>query len=65
MRTMTETLIWRSVAHLPDSDTTVLCWLDGGEWYAGYYDGKKWYDCTGVRMVDVVAWAEVNGPEAA
>lgn len=63
MLDLTETVVWHSVAQLPDADITVLTWLDSGEWFSGFYDGEVWRDCTGVQMDNVLAWAEVNGPQ--
>lgn len=35
---MTETLTWSPVATKPDSETTVLCCRDTGEWFSGWPD---------------------------
>lgn len=62
-----ELLTWHPVAErLPDSDITVLCWLEpGGKWYSGWLDGQTWYDAaTGAEMDGVTAWAEPCGPGA-
>ena len=65
---MTETLTWHPASRKPDSDTTVLCWLDTGDWIAGWWDAEinDWRDCTSGGLVSetVTAWAKPQGPEA-
>lgn len=60
------TLIWHPVAErLPDSDITVICWTEDGEWYSGWHDGDGWRDAaTGGELDGVTHWAEPEGPEA-
>lgn len=62
------TLTWTPVTErLPDSDTTVLVWTRGGEWFAAWYDGEDgWLDAqTAFQMQgnnEVTHWAEPQGP---
>ena len=62
-----EVMAWKPApAHLPDSDTTVLCWLATGEWQPGWWDDAQqiWLDAaTGGQMPGVTHWAEPEGPE--
>ena len=62
-------LLWTpTVAALPDSDVTVLIWLDSDDWYAGWYDDNKscWIDASTGGTVDgrVTHFAHPEGPRA-
>ena len=62
-----EVMAWHdAAAGLPDCDTTVICWLASGEWYAGWWDDEAgaWMDAaTGGAMGGVVThWAAPEGP---
>jgi hypothetical protein len=59
-------LNWIPVAErLPDAEITVLCWLDTGEWFSGWFDGEFWKDAaTGDDLDGVTHWAEPEGPSA-
>lgn len=61
-----EVLDWhRADQRLPDSDTTVLCWMADGEWFSGWYDDERgqWFDAASGGVLSVVAWwAEPAGP---
>lgn len=60
----TETLTWTDASIKPDSDISVLCWRDDGEWFSGWWD-EAWFDCATGGVVDgVTHWAEPMGPQA-
>lgn len=43
----------------PDADITVVCWLDGGDWQAGWWDDEEgvWFDAaTGGQLQGVTHW---------
>jgi hypothetical protein len=69
---MTETLTWIPVATKPDSDITVLLWLEESqEWLSGWWDDLDgcWYDAASIAAVEgavvegVTHWADVLGPQ--
>jgi hypothetical protein len=63
----TEQLQWHDASQRkPDSDITVLCWLEpGGEWFSGWWGEDEWFDAaTGAPMDGVTHWAEPEGPDA-
>lgn len=63
-------LTWKPIGEgLPDSDVTVLVWLETGEWFSAWWDDddetRGWYDAaTGGRIEGVTHWAEPQGPAA-
>lgn len=71
---ITTTLAWQRIdpadpSTLPDSDITVLMWVedeDGeGDWYAGWYDQAEgcWMDSTAMPVLDTVThWAHPCAP---
>ena len=59
----TTTMNWHPATTKPDADTTVLCWMDDGEWFSGWWDGRVWRDCASGGVLEVVThWAEPEGP---
>ena len=60
----TETVTWHPASERPDSDTTVLLWID--EFACGWWDDADgvWRGCVdGCVLYGVTHWAMPEGPQ--
>lgn len=52
----------------PDTDRTVVIWLDSGQWFSAWWDKKikRWLDTSSGWPIEgvVTHWADVKGPKA-